>query len=137
MPPNNQGNGGTTGSMETACTPDALEATTRIPRLTHAQYDNTVSSLLYLDVKPSAAFIGDPSFSGFDNSAEGLSVADRLGRDYRRAAEELAAQAVGDAAAYRKLVTCTASAACARQLPRRSCAARFGARRPRPRSTAT
>lgn len=114
-PPGSGGTGGASGGMQTACTPDPLQATTRIPRLTHAQYDNTVSSLLYLDVQPSAAFLGDPTFAGFDNSAEGLAVADRLGRDYRRAAEELSAQAVGDMAAYRKLVTCSPSAACARQ----------------------
>jgi hypothetical protein len=63
----------------------------RLVRLTHTQYDNTVRHLLGLgpDATPSADFIGDPTFSGFTNNAEGLLVSDRLARDYRRAAEAL------------------------------------------------
>lgn len=85
---------------------------TRIGRLTHTQYDTTVRDLLFLDAEPSSAFQPDPVFGGYDNSAESLAVADRLGRDYRRAAEELAERAVNDPSAYAKLVTCTPSTQC-------------------------
>lgn len=67
---------------------------TRLVRLTHRQYDNTVRDLLGVDDAPSIGFQKDPTFQGFDNNAVGLWVNDRLGRDYRRAAEELAAKAV-------------------------------------------
>lgn len=67
---------------------------TRLVRLTHRQYDITVRDLLGIDDVPSIGFQKDPTFQGFDNNAVGLWVNDRLGRDYRRAAEELAAKAV-------------------------------------------
>src|SRR5690606_33907115 len=72
----------------------AVPGQTRIPRLTHLQYDNTVSDLLYLELQPSQEFTPDPVFGGYDNNQNQLRVADRLGRDYRRAAEELAERAV-------------------------------------------
>lgn len=90
---------------------------TRAGRLTHKQYDNTVRDLLFIDASPSAAFQPDPVFNGYDNSIDELRVADRLGRDYRRAAEELAERAVNDPEAYAKLVTCSPSAS--------TCAASF------------
>jgi hypothetical protein len=62
----------------------------RLVRLTHAQYDNTVSTLFETPLTPSEAFIDDPAFVGFTNNAEKLTVSDRLARDYRRAAEQLA-----------------------------------------------
>src|SRR5690606_22144776 len=64
----------------------------RLVRLTHSQYDNTVQDLLQveLDPKPSAMFLVGPGVAGFDNNAAQLVVKDRLGRDYRRAAEALA-----------------------------------------------
>ena len=78
----------------------------RLVRLTHAQYDNTVRDLLGVDLEPSSAFLADPEFSGFDNNAEGLTVPDRLARDYRRAAEELAEVVVDDAERLGELVGC-------------------------------
>ncbi len=70
--------------------------TPRLVRLSHRQYDNTVRQLLQLapEAKPSSEFLSDPPVQGFDNNAAGLVVKDRLGRDYRRAAETLAEQAV-------------------------------------------
>jgi hypothetical protein len=62
----------------------------RLVRLTHAQYDNSVSQILGGARSPSTAFIDDPSFAGFDNNAEKLVVSARLARDYRRAAEAIA-----------------------------------------------
>jgi hypothetical protein len=81
---------------------------TKLVRLTHAQYDNTVRDLFGLDVRPSREFRSDPTFSGFDNNAKGLTVDDRLGRDYRRAAETLAEQVVADPAVVARIVPCAA-----------------------------
>ena len=66
----------------------------RLVRLSHRQYDNTVRDLLQLaaDAEPSSEFLADPPVAGFDNNAAALVVKDRLGRDYRRAAETLAGQ---------------------------------------------
>jgi len=69
---------------------------TQLVRLTHRQYDNTVRDLLGVDAAVSIGFQKDPTFQGFDNNAAGLFVADRLGRDYRRSAEELAAAVASD-----------------------------------------
>ncbi len=66
----------------------------RLVRLSHRQYDNTVRDLLQLapEARPSSEFLADPPVKGFDNNAAALVTKDRLGRDYRRAAESLAAQ---------------------------------------------
>lgn len=79
-----------------------------VVRLTHGQYDNTVRAILELDasVVPSASFIADAAFGGFDNNAAGLSVSERLTRDYRRSAENLAAMIAADEAAIDRLVPC-------------------------------
>lgn len=68
--------------------------TPRLVRLSHRQYDNTVKDLLELapDAEPASEFLTDPPVQGFDNNATALVVKDRLGRDYRRAAESLAEQ---------------------------------------------
>ncbi|HTN86333.1 MAG TPA: DUF1592 domain-containing protein [Sorangium sp.] len=91
----------------------------RLTRLTHAQYDNTIRDLLGKDMKASAAFLADPAFEGFTNNARALTVSDRLARDYRRAAETIAADAVADQAVLGKILPCAPEgdgAACARQL---------------------
>ncbi|WP_437754524.1 DUF1592 domain-containing protein [Sorangium sp. So ce1389] len=91
----------------------------RLTRLTHAQYDNTIRDLLGKDMKASAAFLADPAFEGFTNNARALTVSDRLARDYRRAAETIAADAVVDEAVLGKILPCAPEgdgAACARQL---------------------
>ncbi|MFO0548640.1 MAG: DUF1592 domain-containing protein [Polyangiaceae bacterium] len=63
----------------------------RLVRLTHSQYDASVSDLLEIEgLTPSKDFIDDPVFAGFDNSADGLVVSERLAHDYQRAAEALA-----------------------------------------------
>ena len=68
----------------------------RLVRLTHEQYDLTVTDLLKknFEPRPSAEFLADPAVAGFSNNAEQMVVKDRLGRDYRRAAERLAGEAV-------------------------------------------
>jgi hypothetical protein len=90
----------------------------RLVRLTHAQYDNTVRDLLGLpDLAPSADFLDDPTFAGFDNNAAALVVQPRLARDYQRAAEALSAR-VADPATMGNLVPCEVAAGddvCARE----------------------
>lgn len=90
---------------------------TSLVRLTHTQYDNTIHELLGLTAdQPSRSFTPDPSFGGFDNDAEKMVIADRLGRDYRRAAEELATKVINTPAARETVLPCTATTdACAQQ----------------------
>jgi hypothetical protein len=103
--------------------PVELESTCRLTapktslvRLTHTQYDNTINELLGLSDQPSASFTPDPSFGGFDNDAEKMAVAGRLGRDYRRAAELLATRVITTPAARATVLPCTATTdACAQQ----------------------
>jgi len=104
VPTNSPGPGGV--GPQASCRKVATPGT-KLIRLTHAQYDNTVRDILGLSVSPSAAFQKDPTFQGFNNNALGLSVADRLGRDYRRSAEDLGSQVVASAAARAKVVPCT------------------------------
>lgn len=98
-----------------ACVAGTGRAGTRLVRLTHTQYDQTVQALLGLEVSPADEFLTDATFAGFDNNAEGLVVPDRLARDYRRAAESLAVAAVADAESRKRLVPCdTGATGCAR-----------------------
>ena len=98
------GTGGTTGTV-TPCTAGTPPATTRLFRLTHAQYDNTVRALTGLDVRPSADFPVDQNQAGFDRGID-LQAGDVLGKAYRTAAEALAASVVGNATAFSKVVGC-------------------------------
>lgn len=93
----------------------------RMVRLTHEQYDATVDDLLGGSQTPSDNFLGDPSVAGFTNNAQALVVTDRLARDYRRAAEELAGAFVADADRLAAVVSCDPSsgdASCAEQFIR-------------------
>lgn len=69
----------------------ALE-TTRFPRLSHRQWENTVQDLFRLDGPTgySSLFIGDPQSGKFDNTASDLDVTQTLWSDYQRAAEQVA-----------------------------------------------
>jgi uncharacterized protein DUF1592/uncharacterized protein DUF1588/uncharacterized protein DUF1595/uncharacterized protein DUF1587/uncharacterized protein DUF1585 len=98
------GTGGTTG-MVTPCTAGNPPATTRLLRLTHTQYDNTVRALTGLDVRPSADFPVDQNQAGFDRGVD-LQAGDVLGKAYRASAETLAAAVVGNATAFSKVVGC-------------------------------
>src|SRR5690242_3508967 len=69
------GGGGVPGTA--ACTPGSPPVTTRLFRLTHAQYDNTVRALTGLDVHPSADFPADQNQAGFDRGMD-LVVGDAL-----------------------------------------------------------
>jgi hypothetical protein len=67
----------------------------RVARLTHAQWENSVQDLFYLDAPTgfSASFRADPSNAGylFDNSAAALEVDQALWGGYQRAAVDTAA----------------------------------------------
>ncbi|MFO7565301.1 MAG: DUF1592 domain-containing protein [Enhygromyxa sp.] len=76
----------------------ALE-TTRFPRLSHLQWENTVRDLFYLGDHTgySGLFIGDPTGGGkFDNDTAKLDVTSVLWGDYQRAAEQVADLVVHD-----------------------------------------
>lgn len=104
------------GAGETSATCRPPPAPTALTRLTHAQYDNAIRDLLALDERPSRSFTPDPSFAGFDNNAEGMVVADRLGRDYRRAAEDLATRVIATPASRAAVVPCAGTSdACVEQ----------------------
>lgn len=90
--------------------------TTRLSRLTHSEYDQTASDLLGLDVRVSSEFLDDPTYAGFDNNADALRVSGRLGRDYRRAAEQLAERVATSSELLDALSPCgDISAACAEE----------------------
>lgn len=115
------GNGGAGGGGVNACgrqgpTPGPMP---RVARLTHAQYRNSVQDLLHIPVMQTSDFAQDVTFAGYDNNAAGLNVSAILTSDYRRAAEEIAAQAVADDAAFDQLLPCeenTADDACVQRL---------------------
>lgn len=105
------------GAVELGATCQLSAPKTSLVRLTHTQYDNTIHELLGLTAEqPSASFTPDPSFGGFDNDAEKMVIADRLGRDYRRAAEDLATKVINTPAARTTVLPCAATTdACAQQ----------------------
>ncbi len=90
----------TEGSADTDDPPgvDALPQTSRYPRLSHTQWENTVQDLFGL-AEPtgySNLFIGDPISGGFDNNSEALKVSATLWTDYQRGAEQVAELVAGD-----------------------------------------
>lgn len=85
------------------------ETVTRIARLSHAQYRNTVSDLFGIDDPPGDAFAPD-ALNGFEfDTTVDLPVDARLGPQYRGAAEELAARATSDAEVFGNIVPCEPS----------------------------
>jgi hypothetical protein len=95
------------GTREDGVCAGVAAPSTRLIRLTHLQYDHTVKTLLGVDTTPASTFAADASFNGYDNNADGLTIGDRLSRDYARAAALLAPNAS-------KLIKCTPSAECAK-----------------------
>lgn len=87
---------------------------TRLVRLSHAQYANTVRALLGVEQTPETGFAPD-ALNGFKfDTSNDLRVDPRLGPQYRTAAEQLAAQVVGDRDLFARVVPCDASdAGCA------------------------
>lgn len=96
---------------------DGVPYGTRLRRLTHAEYERTLVDLVGTGEGMSSDFLEDPTFAGFDNNAEALRVSGRLGRDYRRAAEELAERVTSSDELMYGVVPCDqATAACASEL---------------------
>lgn len=86
--------------------PELLVDSTRFPRLSHAQWENTVKDLLALSAPSglSAAFTTDPPGATFANNGELLRVTPGLWADYEKAAVTLAAPFSTDAAARARIV---------------------------------
>jgi len=112
------GTGGTglTGSGGTGLTGSGGAASSGIPltgapayhrfvRLTHEQWEASVRDLLELPAVPglSPGFAPDPPNGTFSNNERSLYVSSDLRTDYQRAAETLAAQVAGDAAALARV----------------------------------
>ncbi|MFZ1863657.1 MAG: DUF1592 domain-containing protein [Polyangiales bacterium] len=83
-----------------------LAAATAFPRLTHAQWENTVQDFLRLGQPPNLAgtFEPDTRVSFFDNNAKALRISGDLWSDYQAAAEQLADAVTADAAALERLL---------------------------------
>jgi hypothetical protein len=83
----------------------------RFPRLTHAQWEATVSDLFRMPAPSglSSTFQPDPALGRFDNNIARLGVNAGLWRDYQRAAESIAEQVVTDPALFATLVPDPAS----------------------------
>jgi hypothetical protein len=104
------GSGALPGSIDSmqpqhACTPGSPLATTRLVRLTHHQYDNTVADLTGLDLKLASNFLADQHQAGFDRGID-LQVGDVLAKAYRDAAEQIADKVVTTPAAYARVLGC-------------------------------
>lgn len=83
-----------------------LAAGTAFPRLTHAQWENSVRDVLRLQDTPklSGTFEPDTRVSFFDNNIRALRVSADLWSDYQSAAEALAAAAATDSAVLAALL---------------------------------
>ncbi len=82
------GSGGSS-NLPPGATTKGIAPSTRLARLTHAQWQNTVRDLFHLtDLSGIATFTSDPKTAGyiFENNAEALSVDDALWQEYRVAA---------------------------------------------------
>jgi hypothetical protein len=80
---------------------------TRVARLTHNQYQNTVTDLFGITDRPTDAFAPDAANGFAFNTSIDYRVDGRLGGQYRSAAEELAARVVAEQAMYSRVVPCT------------------------------
>jgi hypothetical protein len=98
----NEGTNGATDPGEVA----GANPNTRVVRLSHKQYANTVRELFGIQQSPEAAFAPD-ALNGFNfDTSNDLRVDARLGPQYRTAAEQLAQQAVQDSAVFSRIVPC-------------------------------
>lgn len=101
--------GGTGGTSGKNLNPAAI-ATTRFPRLSHFEWENTVADLTGIDdrarITTTARMLKRDAVSGFDNQNDNqaLSIDGDLWGDYERAAEAIAQWVTGDATALARLV---------------------------------
>jgi len=94
-----------TSQVEATCKP-ALPQTSRLIRLTHRQYANTLAELMGEAVNVGAVLAPDPTPFRFDNDAELLRVSEPLARDYRRVAEDIGSRLAGNAERAKQLTEC-------------------------------
>jgi hypothetical protein len=80
--------------------------TSRFPRLSHPQWENTVQDLFRLPEPPGLAqsFDADPPLGRFDNNTARLTMTAGLWQDYQRAAETMAEQITNDGEAMDRIV---------------------------------
>jgi hypothetical protein len=101
------GSGGSSGSGGSGTSVQGVAVVTRVARLTHTQYDNTIAALLGVTDKPASSFAPDSADGyAFDNGID-LRVDGRLGPQYRAAAEELAEKVAADSAFLGRIVGCS------------------------------
>jgi hypothetical protein len=105
-------NGGSKGPAFATVPVVQIDRETRLVRLSHPQYDNTLKDLF--GFSDSAESFAPDSLNGFKfDSSSDLRVDSRLGPQYRSSAELVAERAVQDASVFGRLVTCDVSdAAC-------------------------
>ncbi len=84
-------------------------SSSRVPRLSHVQWENATRDLLRLDARTgrAARFIPDALSGAFDNDGAALSVDQTLWSDYQRAAEAIAEEIAADPAALARLAPAT------------------------------
>jgi hypothetical protein len=108
--------GGSNGQAFATAPPVQIERETRIVRMSHEQYQNTLQDLFGDPAISDMAFAPD-ALNGFkfDTSSD-LRVDPRNGPEFRSAAEKVAARAVSDSAIFSRIVGCnTSDASCANQ----------------------
>lgn len=89
--------------------PDGVAPQSRVPRLSYAEYDKSVSDLLLTQVTPSQLFPAEqPNLGSYDDGG-GRSVNERLLQEIVLAAEQLALEAVEDSERYSAIVGCSPS----------------------------
>lgn len=78
----------------------------RVPRLSHPQWENATRDLLHLPARSglSSTFVNDSRRGTFDNAGGDLVVGEALWTSYQSAAETLAAQVAGDPAAITRIL---------------------------------
>ncbi len=91
------------------CTESGIKVadSSRFPRLSHAQWENTVQDLFFLDAPTglSSAFAPDPlGGKSFDTNQSALAVTPTLWADYQNAAESIATMVTSDPALLAKIV---------------------------------
>jgi len=74
-----------------ACVDETLRR--RLRRLSHDEYDRTLSDLLGIDSTFGASLAADETVEGFDNDVEALTVSSLLADQYRTAAEDVVSEA--------------------------------------------
>ncbi len=99
------------GSIPPNPPPTAMVPTSRVIRLSHSQWVNTVKDLLKLsDISAIASTVTGDAVVGFDNDGESLFVDTQLREDLQDAASALTDKVVNDAAALARIMPANAPA---------------------------